>query len=414
MDEEQKSSQSSKPVMLVPGHPVAQGYWRGLSEHYDLCFMYPQALEYAASLNLRCLSLIQFQNGDTQEHALNAAAQTVAKAVQNARVIAGRLISSLDGSAPQEFHSAVDWWPGYVMQHAQALASESALLTQLSNVREIAGCVVHEDVAPDTRGMVLWCKARGIPTIHVPHAACHLRPDGGPDIHRESRCDWILASGEYERDFYSASGHPLERIVIVGAPQMDGLYADEAMPNRDEARRVLDIDNDRVICYAGTWSQTTAIRGSGTAEIDDGLRAVIELVHEWKAVLIIKSHPNGGDDKAFENALRSTNTPGLITKHYLSYAVRAADVLIAQGPSNICIDAAILGTPSAYIQTEGFDYAHALPFRSRAEGLGLVALQAMDSRGDPAWQDFIRLYNAAHPVGAASESIVEKVVELCR
>src|SRR3972149_6183270 len=285
MDEEQKSSQSSKPVMLVPGHPVAQGYWRGLSEHYDLCFMYPQALEYAASLNLRCLSLIQFQNGDTQEHALNAAAQTVAKAVQNARVIAGRLISSLDGSAPQEFHSAVDWWPGYVMQHAQALASESALLTQLSNVREIAGCVVHEDVAP------------------------------------ESRCDWILASGEYERDFYSASGHPLERIVIVGAPQMDGLYADEAMPNRDEARRVLDIDNDRVICYAGTWSQTTAIRGSGTAETDDGLRAVIELVHEWKAVLIIKSHPNGGDDKAFENALRSTNTPGLITKHYISYAV---------------------------------------------------------------------------------------------
>ena len=273
---------------------------------------------------------------------------------------------------------------------------------------------MHEDVAPDTRSLVLWCKARGIPTIHVPHAACHLRADGGSDIHRESRSDWILASGEYERDFYVAGGHPMNRIAIVGAPQMDGLYADEVLPAQAEARRVLDIDNERVICYAGTWSQTTAIRGTGLSEMNDGLHAVIDLTHEWQAVLIIKSHPNGGDDKVYAQALRDTNTPGLITRHYLSYAVRAADVLVAQGPSNICIEAAILGTPSCYIQSEGFDYAHELPFRSNAEQLSIVAREARDSRGDPAWQDFIRLYNAAHPEGGAVEAVVEKVIELCR
>ena len=403
-----------KRVLLLPGHPVAQGYWRGLSEHYDLCFMYPQAMEYAASISLHAMALNQFHNSDAQESALNTSAQIAAKAVQSAQVVAGRLMASLDGSAPSEFNSAQDWWPGYVLQHAQAMALQYAMLTQLSNVREIAGCVVHEDVAPDTRGLVLWCKARGIPTIHVPHAACHLRPDGGLDIHRESRSDWILASGSYEHDFYVAGGHPADRIAIVGSPQMDGLYAEETLPNKAEARRVLDIDNDRVICYAGTWTQTTAIRGRGVFEMDEGLHAMITLAHEWEAVLVIKSHPNGGDDKVFEQALRKTNTPGIITKHYLSYALRAADVLIAQGPSNICVEAAILGTPSAYIQTEGFDYAHALPFRSGVDRLGVTALEAMDSRGDPAWQDFVTFYNAAHPDGGATDKVIEKVVELCQ
>ena len=408
------NNQERKRVLLLYGHPVGQGYWRGLSEHYDLCFVSPQATEYAASIGVPCINLNGFLNGDVQEHALNVSAQIASKAVKNSDIIAGRLLSQFNGSAPPEFHSAQDWWPGYVLQHAQAIALQSALLTQLSNVREIAGCVVHEDVAPDTRSLVLWCKARGIPTIHVPHAACHLRADGGSDIHRESRSDWILASGEYERDFYVAGGHPMNRIAIVGAPQMDGLYADEVLPAQAEARRVLDIDNERVICYAGTWSQTTAIRGTGLSEMNDGLHAVIDLTHEWQAVLIIKSHPNGGDDKVYAQALRDTNTPGLITRHYLSYAVRAADVLVAQGPSNICIEAAILGTPSCYIQSEGFDYAHELPFRSNAEQLSIVAREARDSRGDPAWQDFIRLYNAAHPEGGAVEAVVEKVIELCQ
>jgi len=411
---EPNNNQDRKRVLMLHGHPVSQGYWRGLSEHYDLCFTSPQATEYAMSIGVPCFALNGFMNGDVQEHALSMSAQIASKAVQSASVISGRLLLQFNGSAPSEFHSAKDWWPGYVLQHAQAIALQSALLTQLSNIREIAGCVVHEDVAPDTRSLVLWCKARGIPTIHVPHAACHLRADGGSDIHRESRSDWILASGEYERDFYVAGGHPADRIDIVGAPQMDGLYADEVLPTQAEARRVMDIDNERVICYAGTWSQTTAVRGTGNVEMNEGLRAVIELTHEWQAVLIIKSHPNGGDDKAFEQALRDTNTPGLITKHYLSYAVRAADVLVAQGPSNICIEAAILGTPSCYIQSEGFDYAHALPFRSSAERLNIIAIEARDSRGDPAWQDFIRLYNAAHPEGGAVEAVVEKVIELCR
>jgi len=48
-----------------------------------------------------------------------------------------------------------------------------------------------------------------------------------------------------------------------------------------------------------------------------------------------------------------------------------------------------------------------------AENRALIARLLADD-APPAWQDFIRLYNAAHPVGAASESIVEKVVELCR
>src|SRR3972149_10509803 len=117
---EANQTKQNRRVLILPGHPISQGYWRGLDEHYDLCFVYPQALEYAASLSLRAMPLQQFHNSDAQESALNTAAQIAAKAVQNAQVISGRLTASLDGSAPSEFNSAQDWWPGCGLQPAQA------------------------------------------------------------------------------------------------------------------------------------------------------------------------------------------------------------------------------------------------------------------------------------------------------
>ena len=87
--------------------------------------------------------------------------------------------------------------------------------------------------------------------------------------------------------------------------------------------------------------------------------------------------------------------------------------MVAPGPSNMCVDAAICGTPSCYLTAEGFDYAHPLPYRAGPEGIAEVIKQAMDSRGDPLWGDFCKHYNAAHPAGGAVERVVEMVRRIC-
>ena len=104
----------------------------------------------------------------------------------------------------------------------------------------------------------------------------------------------------------------------------------------------------------------------------------------------------------------------MVTRSHHIYVLRATDVLIAQGPSNVCVDAAILGTPSAYLQTEGFDFAHVLPFRGTLDTLAKVALMAKDSRGDPAWSDFCKFYDDAYPDGDAAGRICEMVEQLCQ
>ena len=39
---------------------------------------------------------------------------------------------------------------------------------------------------------------------------------------------------------------------------------------------------------------------------------------------------------------------------------------------------------------------------------------AKDSRGDPAWSDFCKLYNDAYPDGNASDRVCEMIEELCQ
>ena len=400
-----------KKVMLLPGHPVSQHYWKPLSEQYQLAFLYPQAASFADSMGLKTLDLGKFFTPNAQEWANTETARAMGhmQSPSNFGALAANLPDQLNGRLPT-------WWPGYVLMHMQSLAQRVGAMRELANQYPIAGCVLHEDVAPDTRSMALWCKARGIPTVHVPHATCHLKPDAGPDIHRETRTDWIAAGGEGMARWYAATGFTPERIGIVGAPNFDWLYDDPT--TRDTARRVLSLaDDDVAVVYATTWAQTTGLRGEWQAEHEAGLAAILALALAWKAKLIIKLHPNDGGNAAGDQALiermKTAGVAGMVTRSHPQFVLRAADVLIAQGPSNICVEAAIAGTPSAYIQTEGFDYSHPLPFRSDSEGLEQAALMARDSRGDPAWQEFARFYNAAHPDGNAGERVAEFVGRIC-
>jgi len=295
------------------------------------------------------------------------------------------------------------------------LTQRVSAMEALAGKVKVAGVVVHEDVAPDTRSMVLWARARGIPSVHVPHASCHLRDDAGPDIHRETRTDWIAASGEYMAQWYTRHGFPRERIRVVGAPQMDALY--QQRMERDVARRIWNFgQDDRIAVYATTWAQTTGLRGGWKDEHAAGLEAVLRLAKAQDMRLIIKIHPNdaGGVEKNLEDAMKAAGVKGRVARQHNHLALSVADLFIAQGPSNMCIEAAIFGVPACYLMTEGFDYQTSpLPFRSMPEALEGTARMALESRGDPLWQDFIRFYNDAHPEANAVERLTEFVREVC-
>jgi len=404
-----------KPALLVSGAPVTQPLWAGLSETYHLVFAHPQAAQVAREVGIASASaLADYLTGDAKESADNDAALLTARVVNALPDISRRVGATVAPTGPVELNGRFGaWFAGYVQFQMAQFAQMFACLDLMAARERLAGCLVHEDVTPMARALVGWFRARELPSVHLPHAACHLLP-GVADIHRETRADYVLASGGYMAQFYAAVGVPEDRIRIVGVPAWDGLYTG-LPPGKAEARRVLKIDNARVILYGASWPQTTSLRGGGEAEAEAAWRAVLALAHAWEAVVMCSVHPNDGRpvEQYYAETMKAAGVPGLVTRFHTNYLVRAADVLIAQGPSNFCVSTAIQGLPSCYIQTEGFDFAHPLPPRADADGLKDAAEAAL-AEGLP-WDEFATLYNAAHETrGGATEKAVVAVKEICR
>lgn len=407
-----------RPLLLVSGGPATQPLWAQLNETYDLVFLYTAAAQQAIGAGLRGAALSALWDGDMQEHVATVAIKLAARALAHEPAIAGRIHDAYAGAPPALLNGRLDeWFPGYA--HS-VLSGPLSILAQLERLaasgRRIAGCVTHEDVAPDTRTMVNWCNAHGIPTIHVPHAPCHLLP-GIADVHRETRAQWIAASGPAVVDFYVEAGHPADHLVLTGAPQWDGLYGER--PEREEARRVLSIAHPGpVLCYMTTWGQTTSLRSDFEREFAAGWEAVLASAKAQNAFLMVLVHWNDGRagiEERYEAAMVAAGVPGLVTRNHKLYVLAAADLLIAQGPSNMCIEAAAMGVPSVYLQTEGFDYRTALPQRGTADRIGAVIATALATPASAAeWDAFVSAYNATHAErGGATEKIVAWVRQLC-
>lgn len=407
-----------RPLLLISGGPVTEPLWEPLAETYDLVFLYAHAAQAAMACGLPAAGIGSVMNADLQERVQNDAVLLAARVVNRLPELRQYFEQTLGpGSAPALGPALNTWFAGYAHTLMTQQVLLLALLDELEHTgRTIAGCVTHEDVAPDTRAMVAWCNQRGIPTLHVPHAPCHLLP-GVQDIHRETRARYIAASGPAVAEFYAGGGHDPDCICLTGGPQWDGLYG--LVPTRDESRVVLKIPDQvgPVICYMGTWGQTTSLRSGFEAEFDTGWQAVAAAAKQLGAYVIVMVHRSDQRQNAealCQKALEDAGLEGLATRLHFLYALTAADLLVAQGPSNACIDAAILGVPSVYIQTEGFDFATALPRRA---GAGDIAREISWALENPepaeAWGEFISRYNAAHPVGDATAAVVAWVRELC-
>ena len=409
------ASDAPRPLLLISGGPSTRPLWPLLAEHYDLAFLYAPAGQEAISQGLPAVALAALMDVDLTEMVENQAALLTGRIVAAMPQVAERFASAYGLSAPPALNGHMgDWFAGYAHHF---LLGEIAILAQLeklkSSDRRIVGCLTHEDVAPDTRAMVAWCNAHDIPTIHVPHSPCHLLP-GVVDIHRETRTRWIAASGPQVERFYVESGFDSEHVRLTGAPQWDDLYHG-AIPNKREARAVLKVpDGLKVLTYQTTWGQTTSLRSEFEAEFDTGFAATLAAAKALGTYLMVKIHWNDQRPERedyYAKQMDAAAVAGLVTRQHYSYVLAATDCLVAQGPSNMCIDAAIMGAPSVYLQTDGFDFATSYPRRCAPDGLLAEVQATLETPGD--LSSFIRQYNSAHPDGNASENVVSMVTELC-
>lgn len=404
-----------KPILLISGGATTRPLWKPLGEVYDLAFLYANAGQEAASVGISALPLAALMDGDLTETVENQAALLTAKVVNGLPAVSERMAQAFGHSAPPALNGHMgNWFAGYAHHF---LLGEIAILAQLDKLaatgRHIAGCVTHEDVAPDTRALVAWANAHNLHTIHVPHAPCHLLP-GVVDIHRETRTRYIAASGPAVARFYTDGGFPAENIRLTGAPHWDELY-DGAIPGKREARQVMKVpDGQPVLMYQTTWGQTTSLRSEFEAEFERGFTAMLDTAQRLGAFLCVKIHWNDqrpDREEHYAKQMEAAGVDGLVTRQHYTYVMAASDVLVAQGPSNMCLDAAILGLPSVYITTEGFDFATSLPARCAPEGLLAAVTDTLAN--PPDLGTFIREYNCVHPDGDATAKVVAMVTELC-
>ncbi len=410
------TSPAPKPTLIVSGGPVMQSLLAPLSQHYALVIIYQQAADVCAKLGLPDVApLGAFLDGPTTDRIKTTAARMGGRVAESMPAIAARFSEAYGGQAPHSLNGYLsEWWPGYAHDRLLSTVGVAANTERVLQSRNVAGLLVHEDVTSEMRAAVAMARKYGAKTLHLPHNPCHLLP-GVPDIHREVRAEYVLASGDYMAEFYHAAGIEPEKIAIVGAPQWDGFYEGH-MPGRAESKRILALsDSKRVIAYGATWAQTTSLRSEFGLELRRGYDAFLNLCKEWEADAIVMAHPNFSAEEmqAYAKAMEAAGLRGRVTKDHMLYCLTAADLLVMQGPSNLCIEAAVLGTPSVYIQTEGFDYAHPLPYRCLPADLPAQAQAALDSTGADSWQDFITYYNSAHPNGGAAETCVRAVLDIC-
>ena len=333
---------TEKPVLLTLGNHTQTPMWKGLAESYRLAFLSSQAADLAASMGIDAIKAEAYlpfaEMEDARGRALLMAGE-VTDALADGRV-------AFDSVLPRFSPSAMTSWflPAFYDQ-ACAVIGRLKACEALRQKEGIAGILVHEDVTPEGRTLALFGNAHGIPTLHQPHANHFLEPGTG-DIHCDATAQFIGASGTYMRDWYKACGVPEERIAIVGRPAWDKLYDEDILPSRAKAKYAFGVYDDRfVLAYATTWYQMTSAWGDPEADLLRSLDRVLDVAKEIGAFVIVKQHPGEGQTAIYEKKLKELGLKGAITRHWNEFALRAADVLVTQGPSNIGVEAAILGTP---------------------------------------------------------------------
>jgi hypothetical protein len=345
-------------TVIISGVGPTYHLHEGLKEHFNVA-IYDQASaqKVAGTSGEGVICPIMGAENLMYESARNDAALYVSRVVDGTRNTA----FSINGTSPEALSNLDRWLPGLTA----GFFSEAALNIRVLNAYaaqddvDIAAIITHEDVTPKYRTLAQWAKARGITTIQVPHNSCFSQTQ--PDVHDKSSCDWILATSRYMRDWYTERGYPKHRIRVTGFPPWDHWH--DLPLDKEHARRVLFLDDRPVVTFCTGWAQRTSlIDDHSMTDVAANLFMHVAKKQNWQ--VIWKLHP--GDQPNVERNYMATmlahRVDGIVTRDHLSYTLKAADVVVSVGPSNVLVEAALCNRPPVLFDLRGYGFDNEPPW----------------------------------------------------
>ena len=342
-----------------------------------------------------------------------------ARARNNAALLTGQIVETLpkisfsvDGTGPLPLR---DWLPGLALGILPDVLINLHSLTAFheSDEYDVVGVVTHEDVTPKFRSLALWSKARGIPTIHVPHGNCFNL--SRPDIHDESVCDWILASSSYMRDWYAERGFPKHRIKITGFPDWDGWVKQNV--TQENARKILQLPADKpTVLFGMAWAQRTNLVDDHDAlEVASHIALAAAKKAGWQ--LIWSLHPGCQQDQE-QRCLRlaaAHRVDAMVTRDHLPLTLAASDAVLYVGPSNMVVEAALNNRPAAIFELRGYGFPGEPPWRAEYNiDQTIDVMNGLMHDELPPWRDqFIKRY-AYRNDGKATARTVRQIKRIIR
>jgi len=220
--------------------------------------------------------------------------------------------------------------------------------------------VLHNDVEPHMKGLALWAKKHNVPCLHVPHSIIIDSEERSvstrSDVHDIITASDIAVAGQYQQDWYLDRGLDKTHMHKTGLPQFDNLYVDMVSFNGDKARhrKMLTLrENEPVVMFASSWRQDTNLLGCH----DDIQSSYIQFLNVAKMVgfqPLIKIHPHSNKSN-FDFHTMMANQLGVeiaITQQHLYTCIRAADIVVTFGPSNLLLEASFY--PVHLVATHGY------------------------------------------------------------
>lgn len=359
------SEPRDRQLAVLSGGRSVEPLIEELGAKYNLAFLYhPVAQRVAQSEDMSVANLQLLSGPDVQARAINEALRMTSRvwsALEDGtlQTVVRNVLTEQGLEAKALVDGLSNWLPNVVFGEATKTLMRTLVWRQLIEEFDISVCVTHEDVVADTKGMVQFFRDNGIPTLHVPHAIYFDQWRGGPgeDVHDSITAEWIAVAGPYQRAWYIERGADPKKTIMTGMPHWDK-WKDP--PKRRWARNALKIPRgEQVVVYASSWPQTTSLYGMHSL-IPQVYAAYLEAAKDQSWRSLIKLHPSAGEPSHQEHAKQASQMgiPVMLTAQYLDLALAAADLVVAVGPSNILIEAALIGVPT--VSVHGFQQDEAV------------------------------------------------------
>jgi hypothetical protein len=250
------------------------------------------------------------------------------------------------------------WFPNATYESMIYAIGRIIALERIVGEHGIDGVLTHEDVSMDGRVLAQLGAHNGVKVVHIPHANYFISPTEG-DIHATTKADALGVYGEYMKDWFIRAGVDPAIITVIGAAHWDKMYEDSERISKEHARRCLGLDQEKpVYTYASSWAQDTNAWGRGEKDLIDSMRWVLDTAKQEGAELVIKLHPHQPKESVerYASVAQEAGIKLKLTSHYNAHTLKAADVVITQGSSNLAVEAGIMGVPVVEMFQPGTRY----------------------------------------------------------